>query len=111
MKVDVHRSGDVTILDLRGTFSGLHEEVFNRALQEALDSGAAKLVINLRDVSRIDSSGVGQLVSGYATATNRGVRLNLAELPGDIRHILTITGLITSFDVYGSVDEAVRSFA
>ena len=74
------------------------------------NSGATKVVINLRDVTTIDSSGVGELVSAFTTATNRGVKLSLANLPSKVSDILQITQLITVFDVFDSEDEAVRSF-
>jgi anti-sigma B factor antagonist len=59
----------------------------------------------------IDSSGIGELVSAYTTATNRGAKLKLANLPAKVSDILTITQLITVFDVFDSEAEAVQSFA
>jgi anti-sigma B factor antagonist len=76
----------------------------------SINSGATKVVINLKDVTTIDSSGVGELVSAFTTATNRGVKLSLANLPSKVSDILQITQLITVFDVFDSEDEAIRSF-
>jgi anti-sigma B factor antagonist len=111
MKVTVRQRGNVTILDLKGKLTIGTELEFRNALLDALNSGAQRIVINLRDVTTIDSSGVGELVSGYTTAVNRGAGMKLAELPPRVAEILTITQLITVFDVYGSEDEALRSFA
>ncbi|MFL5538001.1 MAG: STAS domain-containing protein [Longimicrobiaceae bacterium] len=111
MKVNVRQRGNVTILDLKGKLTIGTELVFRNALLDALNSGATRIVINMRDVTTIDSSGIGELVSGYTTAINRGGQMKLAELPPRVTDVLTITQLITVFDVYDSEDEALRSFA
>ncbi len=111
MKVTVRQRDSVTILDLKGKITiGVGDVALRNAVQEAINSGATKVVINLRDVTTIDSSGVGELVSAYTTATNRGAKLRLANLPSKVSDILQITQLITVFDVFDSEDEAVRSF-
>jgi anti-sigma B factor antagonist len=111
MKVNVRQRDGVTILELKGKITiGVGDMALRNAVQEAINSGATKVVINLRDVTTIDSSGVGELVSAFTTATNRGVKLSLANLPSKVSDILQITQLITVFDVFDSEDEAVRSF-
>jgi anti-sigma B factor antagonist len=111
MKTNVRQRDGVTILDLKGKITiGTGDIALRNAVQDAINSGAKNVVINMADVSTIDSSGVGELVSAYTTATNRGARLKLANLPAKISDVLTITQLITVFDVYDSEDEAVRSF-
>ena len=112
MRANVRQRDGVTILDLKGkiTLGGGDMDLRN-AVQDAINGGATKVLINLKDVSTIDSSGVGELVSAYTTATNRGVGVKLTSLPDKISDVLTITQLITVFDVYDTEDEAVRSFA
>jgi anti-anti-sigma factor len=111
MKVNVRQRDGVTILDLKGKITiGVGDVALRNAVQEVINNGATKVVINLRDVTTIDSSGVGELVSAYTTATNRGVKLRLANLPAKVNDILQITQLITVFDVYDSEDEAIHSF-
>ena len=111
MKVNVRKRDGVTILDLKGKITiGVGDVALRNAVQEAISGGATKILINLRDVTTIDSSGVGELVSAYTTATNRGVKLRLINLPSKVSDILQITQLITVFDVYDSEDEALRSF-
>jgi len=106
------KSNDVTILDLKGKITiGAAEEALRDAVHRVLGAGALKVVLNLKDVTTIDSSGVGELVSSYTSATNRGGKIKLCNLPPKINDILTITQLITVFDVYDSEDEAVASFA
>ena len=111
MKVTVRQRDGVTILDLKGKITiGMGDVALRNAVQDAINSGATKVVINLKDVTTIDSSGVGELVSAFTTATNRGAKLSLANLPSKVSDILQITQLITVFDVFDSEDEAIRSF-
>lgn len=112
MAINERKRNDVTILDLKGKITiGAAEEALRDAVHRVLAAGAQKLLLNLKDVSTIDSSGVGELVSSYTSATNRGAKIKLANLPPKINDILTITQLITVFDVYDTEDEAVASFA
>lgn len=111
MSVSVRQQDGVTILDLKGKITlGMGDIALRNAVQDAINNGSTKIVINMHDVSTIDSSGVGELVSAYTSAANRGAKLRLAALPAKITDVLTITQLITVFDVDDSVDEAVRSF-
>ncbi len=112
MNVNTRQAGDVTILDLKGKITiGSGDVALRQAIQEVMTSGAAKVLINMADVTTIDSSGIGELVSAYTTATNRGARLKLINLPAKVTDILTITQLITVFDVYDSEAEGVASFS
>ena len=112
MNVNVRQRGDVTILDLKGKITiGTGDVALRNAIQEVMAGGAKKVLINMSDVSTIDSSGIGELVSAYTTATNRGAKLRLYNLPAKVSDILTITQLITVFDVYDSEDQAAGSFS
>ncbi len=78
MRVNVRQREGVTILDLKGKITiGVGDVALRDAIHEALSAGAKKILVNLQDVSTIDSSGVGELVSSYTTATNRGGKLKL----------------------------------
>ena len=111
MKVNQRQRDGVTILDLKGKITlGTGDIALRNAVQDALNGGARHIVLNLREVSTIDSSGVGELVSAYTTVVNRGGRLKLAGLPSKVTDILQITQLITVFEVYDDEDAAVASF-
>ena len=111
MRVNVRQREGVTILDLKGKITiGVGDVALRDAIHEALSAGATKILVNLQDVSTIDSSGVGELVSSYTTVTNRGGKLKLLNLPPKVADILQITQLITVFDVFEDEDEALRSF-
>jgi anti-sigma B factor antagonist len=110
MKVNVRQRDGVTILDLKGKITiGVGDVALRNAVQDVINSGANRVVINLHDVTTIDSSGVGELVSAYTTARNRGAQLRLENLPAKVSDILQITQLITVFDVFDTEDEAVKS--
>lgn len=111
MRVNVRQREGVTILDLKGKITiGVGDVALREAIHEALKAGAGKILVNLDDVSTIDSSGVGELVSAYTTVTNRGGKLKLLNLPPKVADILQITQLITVFDVYDDEEEALGSF-
>ena len=111
MKINVRQREGVTILDLKGKITiGVGDVALRDAIHEALEAGSKNLLINLKDVTTIDSSGVGELVSSYTTVTNRGGKLKLANLPPKVADILQITQLITVFDVYEDEQEALAAF-
>jgi anti-sigma B factor antagonist len=112
MNVNVRQRDDVTILDLKGKITiGTGDVALRNSVQEVMAGGAKRVLINMSEVSTIDSSGIGELVSAYTTATNRGAKLKLYNLPAKVSDILTITQLITVFDVYDNEDQAVGSFS
>ena len=111
MKIGVRQREGVTILDLKGRITiGVGDVALREAVHQALGAGAKHILINLKDVSTIDSSGVGELVSTYTTATNRGGKLKLLNLPPKVADILQITQLITVFEVFDDENEAIGSF-
>jgi anti-sigma B factor antagonist len=70
-----------------------------------------KILLNLGEVSYIDSSGIGELVSGFTTVTNSGGALKLLNLNKRVKDLLQITKLYTVFDVHEDEAGAIRSFA
>jgi anti-sigma B factor antagonist len=89
---------------------GRGDVALREAVHQVLAEGARKILIDLGDVTTIDSSGVGELVSAYTTVTHRGGKLKLLNLPPKVNDILQITQLITVFDVFDNESEAVASF-
>jgi len=111
MNISQRQVGDVTILDVSGKITiGVGDVQVRDAVHMALGQGARNLVLNLKNVTTIDSAGVGELVSAYTTVTNRGGKLKLVNLPSKVNDILQITQLITVFEVYDSEPEALESF-
>ena len=111
MKIEKRERNGVTILELEGKITiGKGDVVLRDAVQQLLAGGVTKMLIHLGQVTTIDSSGVGELVSAFTTVTNRGGKLKLVNLPPKVNDILQITQLITVFEVYDSEDEALASF-
>lgn len=109
--IETRDVGDVKILVMKGKITiGAGDLQMREAIHEALGAGIKKLVIDLSGVTTIDSSGVGELVGCYTTATNRGAKLRLLNIPPKISDVLHVTQLITVFDVYGTEPEALASF-
>ena len=104
-------SGGVTILDLSGRITlGEESNQLRTHIKEMLAEGAKRLVLDLGDVSYIDSAGLGTLVAGYTSSQSQGAVMKLANLTKRFREQLNITKLVTVFDVYDSVEAAVKSF-
>lgn len=111
LKISKRNVDQVTILDTAGKLTiGEGDVVLRNSVHENLDAGARNLLLNLASVSSIDESGVGELVGAYVTASNRGGKLKLLNLPPKIQDVLMITQLITVFEVYDNEQEAVESF-
>src|SRR5438046_7345071 len=90
---------------------GEGSSVFRETLREQVGKSQKKILLNLADVSYIDSSGIGELVSGFTTVTNSGGQLKLLNLTKRVKDLLQITKLYTVFDVHDDEAAAVRSFS
>ncbi|HET8548356.1 MAG TPA: STAS domain-containing protein [Bryobacteraceae bacterium] len=112
VKLTTRQVGDVTVIDATGRITlGEGSSTFRDTLRDLMGRGQKKLLLNLADVTYIDSSGIGELVSGFTTVTNQGGRLKLLRLTKRVKDLLQITKLYTVFEVYDDEAEAVRSFA
>ncbi len=111
MKTKIRKADNVTILDLKGKITiGTGDVMLRDHINKVLEQGERNILLNMADVNYIDSSGMGELISGYTSVTKRGGKLKLLNLPAKIRDLLQITQLITVFEVYDNEYEAVSSF-
>jgi anti-sigma B factor antagonist len=111
-KLSPRQVGDVTVVDVSGRITlGEGSSNLRDGIRTLVNDGHKKLVLNLADVSYIDSSGIGELVSAFTSVANNGGHLKLLNLTKRVRDLLQITKLYTVFDVYDSETTAVRSFA
>jgi len=102
----------VTVLALSGRITlGEESNQLRTKIKDILGQGMKRLVLDLGNVSYIDSAGLGTLVAGYTSAQSQGASMKLANLTKRFREQLNITKLVTVFEVYESVDAAVKSFA
>ncbi len=111
MKTNVRESGGVQIVELKGKITiGSGDVQLRETINKLVDSGKKHILVDMNDVTTIDSSGIGELVGCYTSVTNKGGKLKLLHLPPKINDVLTVTQLITVFDVYESEPEALTSF-
>jgi anti-sigma B factor antagonist len=111
LNIKDRQAGDVTILDLSGKITiGEGSVQLREAVRKLLDEGKKKILLNLGDVSYVDSSGIGELVSSYTTTNNNGGQLKLLNLTKKIQDLLMITKLLTVFETHDSEEAAVASF-
>jgi anti-anti-sigma factor len=111
MHLEVRKSGDVVILDLKGKLTaGLGDQLLREAIDELLAESHRKVLINLSEVSFVDSAGVGELVAGLRTANRFGARLKLLNVAERVYSTLDMARLLPTFEVYHDEEEAVRSF-
>ena len=105
------REGDVTVLDLKGRIrmSG-GTLALHRSIRCLVEEGKTKILLNLAGVTHIDSTGLGELISSYVTLSNQGGEIKLVHLTERLRDIMTITKLLTAFDVYDDEPDALASF-
>ena len=112
VKLNTRQVGDVSVVDVAGRITlGEGSSALRDLLREMVGKGDKKILLNLGDVSYIDSSGIGELVSGFTTVTNSGGQLKLLNLNKRVKDLLQITKLYTVFDVHEDEAGAVRSFA
>jgi anti-sigma B factor antagonist len=101
----------VTILEVSGRITmGEGGIILRDAIREALKSGAKNLILDLGQVSYMDSTGVGELTSAYTSAKNAHCELKLLNLTRKIDDLLQITKLATIFDIFTDEKEAIASF-
>ena len=110
-KLTSRQVGDVTVIDAAGRITlGDGASSFRDTIRDLAAKGNKKLLLNLADVSYIDSSGIGEMVSGFTTVTNNGGQLKLLGLSKRVRDLLQITKLYTVFEVFDDETTAIRSF-
>ena len=112
IKASTRQVDEVTVVDLSGRITlGEGSTVLRDTVRELLGRGQKKILLNLGDVTYIDSSGIGELVSGFTTVANQGGQLKLLNLTKKVHDLLQITKLYTVFEVHNEEAAAIRSFS
>ena len=112
VKLNTRQVGEVSVVDVAGRITlGEGSSALRDLLRDMVGKGQKKILLNLGDVSYIDSSGIGELVSGFTTVTNSGGDLKLLNLNKRVKDLLQITKLYTVFDVHEDEAGAIRAFA
>lgn len=110
-KLSPRQVGDVVVIDVSGRITlGKGSSSLREGIRELMAQGSRKILLNLGEVSYIDSSGIGELVSAFTSVANQGGQLKLLNLTKRVKDLLQITKLYTVFDIYDNEASAVASF-
>ena len=111
LSIQERRIGDVTVLDMDGNIRiGGSNVALKKAISSLVAEGRNQIVLNLARVAYIDSSGLGELISGHVTLNNKGGQIKLLNLTQRLQELMTITKLLTIFEDYDDESKAVDSF-
>lgn len=103
--------GSVTVVDVRGRFTLIEGEAVHDLLLDLFHEGRTNVLLNFRDVSYLDSSGIGQLVRALYSARKSGADLRVVDLNARAQEILRLTNLHTVFRDFPDEQTAIRSFS
>ena len=111
MKANNRQVGGVNVVDMSGRITlGEGSVVLRETVKDLLTKGQKKILLNLGDVTYIDSSGIGELVSAFTSVRNQGGELKLLNLTKKVHDLLQITKLYTVFDIKDDETAAIQSF-
>jgi len=113
MHISERASGEVMIVDVSGkiTLGDGGDVILKDKMQSLVQQGYKKVLLNLGDVSYVDSAGLGEIVQCYATVAKNGGTLKLVNVTKRIKDLLSITKLLTVFECHDNEAEAVSSFS
>jgi len=105
------QAGDVSVVDVSGRLTlGEGSSALRDQVRTLISGGHKKILLNMKDVTYIDSSGIGELVAAYTSATGLGGNVKLLGLTNKVKDLLQITKLYTVFEVHEDEAHALRSF-
>jgi anti-sigma B factor antagonist len=111
MKVATRQVDGITILDLSGRITlGEGSVTLRDTVHDVLAKGSKKILLNLENINYIDSSGIGEMVSGFTSVRNAGGELKLLNLTKKVHDLLQITKLYTVFDIWDNEASAISAF-
>jgi anti-sigma B factor antagonist len=111
MKIVEETKGEISIIHLEGkVMGGPDATMFHGKLHEIVNAGKKKVIIDLSGVEWMSSVGLGMLISALTTVKNNQGELRLAGVTKSIQSLLTITRLVTIFQTFDSVADAIKSF-
>jgi len=112
MKATNRQVEGVAVVDMSGRITlGEGSVVLRDTIRDLIGKGQKKILLNLGDVTYIDSSGIGELVSAFTAVRREGGELKLLNLTKKVHDLLQITKLYTVFDIKDDETTAIKSFA
>ncbi len=106
----VEKTNDTAVITLQGELDVNNVDNLKSAIEAELQEGTGKILVDLKNVSYMDSAALGVLVSGLKRARLANAQFKLANVTGNVENIFKLTRLTKFFEIYTSVDEAVESF-
>jgi anti-sigma B factor antagonist len=111
LSITERRNDDIVILDLDGKIKlGEGCTELHKVLRQLVERGEKKALLNLEKVSYIDSSGLGELVSGYAAFKRNDGEMKILNLSQSVHQLMVLTKLLTVFQIYDNETTAVENF-
>ena len=110
MRIEIQEYNDISVIELQGEFTGDFVKPLNDTITDVVTAGKTGIVLDLTNVSYIDSQGLEQLLVLKEYCSEKKRQLKLAGLDENCMKILEITRLQSQFDSYSEVAEAVKSF-
>jgi anti-sigma B factor antagonist len=112
LKMTAREVDGVTVIAMDGRIVlGEESNALRENLKTVVAEGKKKVVLNMNNITFIDSAGLGTLVAAHHSAKNQGASLRLCHLGAKFQEVLQITKLLTIFEVYNSEPEAIASFS
>lgn len=109
--ISQRRVDDVMILDLEGGIRlGEENAYLHNTIRTLVADGEKKVLLNLAQVSKIDSSGMGELIAAFTTLQKNGGEVRLLNLTQSVEELMLMTKLLTVFDTYENEADALKSF-
>src|SRR5690349_6156138 len=112
MNIETRKKGDVVIVDFHGRLAaGVGDDMLPRLVDELLNDGNKKILLNLSEMDYIDSNGLGELVQSLKTSKRFGASLRLLKPQDRVAKTLRLTNLLPMFSVYDTESDALKAFA
>ncbi len=112
MQIAERSAGNVTVLDISGQITlSQGDQQFKDKINSLVHEGRCNILVNLANVTHVDSAGLGELVAAYTTVTKAGGSMKLLNLTRRLHDLLAITKLLTIFDTFESEQDALKQFS
>ena len=111
IKARTVESGTIAIVEIRGSLVGDGDtDALREAVVDFIEQGNKRLIINLQKATYINSSGIGSIIAAHTSYVRNGGEVRLSGISNSIQNLLAVTKLIDVFEVYDTIDEAIKSF-
>lgn len=111
MQIAERSAGSVKVLDLSGQITFTQgDQLFKDKIHSLVNQGHKNILVNMANVTHVDSAGLGELVSAYTTVAKAGGSMKLIGLTSRLHDLLAITKLLTVFDTFDSEQDALKQF-